>query len=165
MTAATLHALTRVQAQREQRAQRELHAAALATRNAEQQLAQAERRQREIEDDISATLRWPFRHGAGTTVRLADIQASRRRAELLAQHLEQARAQVQSCRAALDECRRCEAQALREYLRMHNKHEQAVDRLGQARRSERAGSDRRQLEAAQELKQARARIRPSACQR
>jgi hypothetical protein len=165
MTAATLRALTQVQAQREQRAQRELHAAAQATREAEQQLALAERKQREIEDDIAATLRWPFRHGAGTTVRMADIQASRRRAELLAQHLEQAMAQVQTRRAALDECRRHEAQALREYLRMHNKHEQAVDRLGQVRRAERAGSDRRELEAAQEIKQALAGSRPIASHR
>jgi hypothetical protein len=165
MTVTTLRALTQVQAQREQRAQRELHAAAQATREAEQQLAQAERKQREIEDDIAATLRWPFRNGAGITVRMADIQASRRRTELLAQHLEQARVDVQTRRAALDECRRREALALREYLRMHNKHEQAVDRLGQARRAERAGSDRRQLEAAQELKQARAQSRPIASHR
>jgi hypothetical protein len=151
-----LRPLERVRARREDAALRALHEAAQATREAQRRHEQAVQARHEIEDDIAATLDRPFlQPGANGTV-MDRVHASRRRVELLRDHLVKARERERTALAELETRRAAQADAVRQHLAARIKHDSARDQLQRIERVIASRQERVRLEATQEMAVVRA---------
>jgi hypothetical protein len=151
-----LRPLERVRARREDAALRALHEAAQATREAQRLHEQAVQARRDIEDDIASTLDRPFLQCSAQGTVMARVHASRRRVELLRDHLFKARERERAALAELETRRAAQARALSQHFAARVKHDSARDQLQRTERAISAQQERVQLEATQEMAMVRA---------
>jgi hypothetical protein len=152
---AVLRPLERVRARREDATLLALHEAVHATRIAERQHAQAVQARRDIETDIASTLQRPFLEAGAQGTVMDRVHASRRRVELLRDHLVKARERERKTRAEFETRCAAQAQALRQHLLARNKHDSAVNQLRRAERAIAVQRERVLLETTQEMAVAR----------
>jgi hypothetical protein len=150
-----LRPLERMRARREDAALLALHEAARATRVAQERHAQVVQAQRDIEADIAATLERPFLDKGVQGTAMEGVHASRRRVELLRDHLAKAREREREARAELETRRAAQAQAVRQHLAARIKHDSARDQLRRVERVNAAQQERVRLETTQEMAVAR----------